>query len=130
MINQTSFKGLWRGPLLTTEHGRDKRCKNGAIYNEVYEYCPFKDETNEQAMETAMKMQRSVFALDDKRDEDPWGPEAYYMPEVKMGERLNITAEDYANLQGLKSDIYQDTTNFKFSKLSTDEAGKLLKYQV
>ena len=129
MINQTSFKGLWRGPLLTTEVGKDPRCKNGQMYKEIYEYCPFKDETTEDAINTAMKVNQSVYAMDDKRDEDPWGAEAYYLPEVKMGERLNITAEDYANIQKLKSEIYPDTKDFKFARLSTAAAGNLLKYK-
>ena len=124
-----SFKGLWRGPLQTTEVGRDPRCKNGQMYKEIYEYCPFKDETNEEAVNTAMKVTTSVYAMEDKRDEDPWGSEAYYLPEVKMGERLNITAEDYAKIQELKPEIYPDTDTAEFSVLSTDEAGNLLKYK-
>ena len=130
-VSPTSFKGLWRGPLRTVETGyRDPQCKNGQIYKQTYEYCPFKDETKEEMLETAMNMNKSVFAMDDKRDEDPWGPEAYYLPEVKMGERLNITADDYVKLQELKAEIYEDTPDAEYAKLSTDEAGKLLQRQV
>ena len=74
-----------------------------------------------------MDVDRAIFALDDKRDDDPWGPEAYYLPEVKIGERLNFTADDYEAMKELKPKAYENSSDFVYKKMKTEEAGNLLK---
>lgn len=129
-VNSVSFKGLWSGPEAQRLVGRDPHCKNGQIYKQTYFYYPFKDETDSDVLMQAHKINSSVFALDDKSDEDPYGPEAYYIPEVKIGERLNITADEYEQISKLSPAIFQDTTDLKYTVMKDHKVAQLIRREV
>ena len=128
-VSPIGFKGLWRGPVTVTKGGKDPRCeKGGTVCRVSYEYLPFKDETEQQIVDTAMKYNSTIYAYRDKRDEDydEDNPEFYFIPSVMIGEKLNITADEYNKISQLEPTILDTDNVDEYRPLRKDEALELL----
>ena len=125
-VSSISFKGLWRGPLTNVKAGNDPRCKHGDVYRQSYEYLPFKDETEQQIIDTAMKFNSTIYAYNDKSDDDAYGPESYFIPAVLIGDKLNITAEEYQKISGLKPAIFETNHIDEYVPMKKEDALELL----
>lgn len=128
--NQPSFKGLWEGPISRKSLGYDPHCKCGEILKEEYIYRPFKNETKESIQNTLKKENNSAYELDDLRDQDPFGPEAYFLPEVKLGKTLNITAEEYNEIMNLQQKLYEDNSISEYTVRDSKARERLLSLTV
>ena len=128
-VSPISFKGLWKGPNEIFKGGKDPRCTKGDVYKLTYTYFPFKDEDDKDVLETAMKYNSTIFAYRDKRDDDLdyVGPEAYFMPLVSIGDKLNITSADYEQVKDLDSGIMETDNFFEYEPLKKEDALELLK---
>lgn len=127
-VSPISFKGLWKGPLTCINAGKDPRCKNGDVHKQLFEYLPFKDETDQEIVDTVLKFNSTIFAYNDKRDDDAYGPQAYFIPTVMIGEKLDITAAEYEKIRDLQPAIYETNHLDEYVPLKKEDALELLDF--
>ena len=124
-VSPVSFQGLWKGPVSQEKMGMHSRY-GSPVYVDTFEYCAFKDETQEDALKVVQNANKAIFAMDDDRNNDPYGPEEYHVADVKLGERLNITAEDYEKVLKLNSEMYSNNSFLTYSRLTKAESKNLM----
>ena len=124
-INQTSFKGLLSEPKKTQNIGHHSQY-GASVYTQNFEYHPFKDETDEQANAAIEDLNKSMYAMNNKKDFFPFGPQAYYIAIVNLGERLNITTNEYNEIANLNTSLYQDKSYLHYEKLNDEEKNKVI----
>ena len=126
-ISPVSFQGLWNGPVAHKKIGEHK-VYGSPVYVDTFEYRPFKDETEEQIISEIKKAGNSIYELHDDRVNDPFGPEAYHITEVKLGERLNITAAEYKDIKKMHKGFYEtDDLQIEYRKINKNQMADLKK---
>ena len=126
-ISPVSFQGLWNGPVAHKKIGEHK-VYGSPVYVDTFEYRPFIGESDEKIAEALKKGTKSIYELHDDRVQDPYGPEAYYITEVKLGERLNVTADEYKEMTKMQTKFYDsDDLDIEYRKLNKNQLDSLMK---
>lgn len=124
-VNSISFKGLWSQPKPIEKIGTFDCINHFPIHETVMVYHPFKDESDEDARKAVKEYQHSFFKQEDKNADLFFQKYKYHYVQARMGERLNITSEDYEKVAKLTPQAFQSTHDVTYTWLSDEYSKKV-----
>lgn len=112
-INSANFKGLWE--FKTTQREERSWGYRSAIYVDEVIYHPFSDETPEKIQET-MENAKKTPVYEGRFSSGFFGsnPFCYVITKHSLGDKLNITQEEYENIQNMKQTPKPKSNNTKY----------------
>ncbi|MBQ3641614.1 hypothetical protein II906_06810 [bacterium] len=133
-ISNVSFKGLWelKAPKLIACEPNSSFF--GPVYSQKMIYHPFRNEKDSEIDKAVSEYKGKLFGFIDSRDEDPYGYEKVFAPEVKIGARLGLTLNEYKRILSFQNIPLPHKTFDEYTVLQgeTEKRAKniMLNYQV
>lgn len=118
-VNNISFSGLYKAVPHKQALVYDKRV-NGNVEARMFEYRPFKDETDSQISTRKNRYDNKIFA---ERVDTMFAPcgegrfVKYIKPVVILGERLPVTNDEYIQMCMCKNVPLQDSEHTFFERV-------------
>lgn len=124
-VTPVTFNGLWSKPKPAEKIGIFNSINNNPIYRTRMIYHPFKDETIEQIQKEIKDCHHSFY----KQYNPPTSiySSSYHFVEASVGERLNITADDYEKVKKLTPKAFANSSDVTYERLSDKYSREIIK---
>lgn len=124
-VNSVSFKGLWSQPKPIKKIGTYDCINHFPIHSTKMVYHPFKNETDEEARKAVRELQHSFFEQEDKNASLYFQKYKYHYVQAELGDRLNITSDDYEKIAKLTPNAFQSTHEVVYERYNDNIPKKI-----